>query len=160
MCPATIPIKIMFIAESPPKLGNGFFYDDIYINSRFREKLFSLINKSNLGPVNTLKEFNNKAYYLADAINCRWDKKKKKTLSKKVFTNCSVFLFKQIELLKPKNIIAMGNRAHQSLAYKNISSLISDLNCHVIKISFILTASNETDEQRIAKLRTISSRDI
>lgn len=153
--PIKIPINIMFLAESPPKLGNGFFYDMNYPNSRFRNKLFSLINQADLGIINTLDDFNYKGYYLADAINCRWDKTVNNNLPEMVFKNCSIFLQRQIKLLKPKYIVAMGNYAHNSTTFPNINSLITQLKIQVIKISFILTASNETDLEKIEKLKSI-----
>ena len=72
--PQNIPIRIMFIAESPPAPGKGFFYDSRSSNTSFRDKLFKLINEAGLGYVGTITEFNSKGYYLADAINCRYGK--------------------------------------------------------------------------------------
>jgi hypothetical protein len=76
--PKKAPITILFVAESPPAQGKGFFYDESHNNTIFRDTLFEYINLAGLGPVHGLQEFNNKGYYLADAINCRWDKSKQK----------------------------------------------------------------------------------
>jgi hypothetical protein len=88
------------IAESPPKPGNGFFYDQSS-ESKFRDVLFDYINLSGLGFVNSIEEFSNKGYYLADVINCRWDKDKQKQISNKAAGTCAQYLAKQIGLFKP-----------------------------------------------------------
>jgi len=73
-----MPISIFFLAESPPANGKGFFYDESSLNTRFRNKLFSLINEAGIGKVEKLEDFSNRGYYLADALNCRFDKSIKK----------------------------------------------------------------------------------
>jgi len=156
--PPSIPIEIMFVAESPPAPGKGFFYDKDSTNKKFRNKLFKLLNKSGLGSVHSLNDFTKKGYYLADAINCRWDKSKKKSLPKTVFQNCSFHLAKQIKLFKPNFIVAMGCNAQISLTFHKPRMAINDLAIpdeNIIEMAFILVAPNETDEQRIRKLKKI-----
>ena len=158
--PQSTPIHTMFVAESPPAPGKGFFYDLKSHNTRFRDKLFRLINTAGLGRVNSIKDFNDKGYYLADALNCRWDKSQKSSLSSKVFQNCSVHLARQIELFKPRYIVAMGRSAQKSLGFDEPTKIIRSLAIprqNIIEMSFILVAPNETDGQRINKLSTISS---
>ena len=164
MFPKCIPIKIFFIAESPPAPGKGFFYDESSLNTKFREKLFELINASGLGLVNNLSDFNQKGYYLADAINCRWDKNKAKYLNKKIFSNCSIFLKQQINLFKPISIVVMGKNAKTSLRLKNVSSAIQRLNIqetNIVEMTFplgICQNINETDEDRIKKMNKLIKR--
>ena len=156
--PQETPINIFFVAESPPRPGNGFFYDQASINTRFRDKLFKLLNRSCCGPIDNLEDFNNKGFYLADAINCRWDKSIKKNLPVGVFSNCSKYLSRQIELFKPKYIVAMGNSAKKSLRFENVKNSINNLDIpqsHIVEISFILVASNQTDLERIENLQPI-----
>lgn len=158
MYPKNIPINIMFIAESPPKPGNGFFYDEQTESPRFRKKIFKLINAAGLGPIHSLRDFNDKGFYLTDAINCRWNKDRKKDLPMKVFKNCSVFLENQIRLFNPRFIVAMGNKAKQALTFDHITKTLDELGTpkkNMIKISFPLRAPNETDQDRIKKLRGI-----
>lgn len=158
MYPKYVPINVMFIAESPPRPGNGFFYNERTKYPRFRNKVFELINFAGLGPVHSLKDFNDKGFYLTDAINCRWDKDGKKDLSINIFRNCSVFLKDQIKLFKPRFIVAMGNKAKQALAFDNIARSLNELGIpkkNMIKISFPIRAPNETDQDRIKKLRCI-----
>jgi uracil-DNA glycosylase len=158
MYPPKSPVHIMFIAESPPKPGNGFFYDAGTKYPRFRTKVFELINAAGLGPISSLKDFSDKGFYLTDAMNCRWDKDKKKDLSIQVFRNCSVFLEDQIRLFRPCFIVAMGNKAKQALAFDNVTEILYELKItgkHIIKISFPLRAANETDRERVEKLRGI-----
>jgi len=111
--------------------------------------------------VHSLKDFSNKGYYLADAINCRWNKSKKKYLKKAVFQNCAFHLAGQINLFKPKYIVAMGRIAQKIIRFNEPKTAINDLgisDTNIIEMSFILVASNETDEQRVGKLKAINSR--
>lgn len=149
-----IPVKIMFIAESPPKFGNGFFYNENQ-SSRFRDKIFRLINCSNLPKVKNIDEFNHKGYYLADSINCRWDKSFKKKLPIQVSKNCSIYLENQIRLIKPKYIVTLGNLANLSICLGNLKKIINNYRINIVNMSFPLTASNETDNDRIQKLNSI-----
>lgn len=149
-----IPIKVMFIAESPPKYGNGFFYDESQ-NSRFRNKLFKLINSSNLPKVSNISDFNLNRYYLADSVNCRWDKSYKTKLPNQILKNCSQYLENQINLLRPQCIVTLGNYANSSITIDNIRKIITNNEINIINMSFILTASNETDDERIKKLNSI-----
>ncbi|CQR75076.1 Uracil DNA glycosylase superfamily protein [Sporomusa ovata DSM 2662] len=161
--PKQVRINIMFVAESPPKVGNGFFYDLSGPKGDFRSKLFKYINCAGLGCVDTLEDFKNKGYYLADAINCRWDKSStgSKTLPKSIFENCSIYLAQQIELFKPRFIVAMGKKSQAALETKQVKTILETLKEKtpvedIIKMTFILTSPHETDEQRIAKLKTIT----
>jgi hypothetical protein len=56
--PTKVPINILFLAESPPAPIKGFFYDESSQNTRFRDKLFHLINEAGLGKVQSLEDFN------------------------------------------------------------------------------------------------------
>ncbi|MFH1490810.1 MAG: uracil-DNA glycosylase family protein [Pseudomonadota bacterium] len=154
--PPNVPIKILFVAESPPKPGNGFFYDESTGRHMFRQRLFTLINAAGLGTVNSLREFTSRGYYLADALNCRWDKTKKKSLSSKIFKNCSRYLEEQIRLFRPCFIVAMGNKAKEAVNDRNVSKTIRELGIpdkNIIRMSFILVARTETDQERIEKLK-------
>ncbi len=160
MHPVNSPIKIFFIAESPPKPGHGFFYDEKSLNTAFRRKIFELINLANLGQVSDLLDFNGKGYYLADSINCRWDKKKKAALPKRIFRNCSIYLEEQLRLLRPQWIVAMGGKAKETLAFENIESTIKEMKIehNIISFSFPLGVGRymtEKDEDRVEKLRRI-----
>jgi hypothetical protein len=153
-----VPIKVLFIAESPPPRGKGFFYDLSSINTKFRDKLFCLINEAGLGRVKKLEGFSKLAYYLADAINCRWDKSIKNYISRRIVKNCSAHLVEQIKLFKPRFIVAMGTTAKYSLKLKNVKEIMGEFEIHadhIIEMSFPLTAVNETDRERISKLKKI-----
>ena len=76
----------------------------------------------------------------------------------KVFKNCSVFLENQIRLFNPRFIVAIGNKAKQALTFDHITKTLDELGTpkkNMIKISFPLRAPNETDQDRIKKLRGI-----
>lgn len=157
--PRNVPIHVMFIAESPPKPGNGFFYDEQTKSPRFRNKIFNLINRAGLGEINSLQEFTDKGFYLTDAINCRWNKDKKRDLSIKIFRNCSIFLENQMRLFRPRFLVAMGNKAKQALAFHSVQSTMKELGIpetNIIKMSFPFRAVNETDEERIEKLKRLA----
>jgi hypothetical protein len=159
MYPRSIPIDVMFIAESPPKPGNGFFYDEQTKSPRFRNKLFELINSAGLGPINSLQEFTDKGFYLSDAINCRWNKDKTKNLSINIFRNCSMFLENQIGLFRPRFLVTMGNKAKQALTFNNVENTIREVRIpetNIVKMSFPLRSVNETDEERIEKLKRLA----
>ena len=157
-------INIMFVAESPPKIGNGFFYDVSSTNNAFRRKLFGYLCRANLGNINTVKEFTAKGYYLADAINCRWEKKGengRSSIPDLIVKNCSFYLSKQLELFKPRYIVAMGNAAKLALDSEHCKAVFDKLKKDypiekIIEMTFITTSPHETDEERIAKLKTIA----
>ena len=155
--------EIMIIAESPPAPGKGFFYNTSSKNNRLRKKTFDLINKSNLvtQSLKSLGDFDKAGFYLADAINCRWDKSISKSLSKSVFTNCSKFLIRQINLLKPRAIITFGKKAKKSIEFTDDQKIIYQINLSstkIINLQFPLGNGrymNETDDDRIKVMRTL-----
>jgi hypothetical protein len=158
--PTQLPITILFLAESPPAPGKGFFYDETSQNTKFRDKLFYLINEADLGRVETLYDFNNRGYYLADTFNCRWDKSIKRYIPKEIIKNCSIFLVKQIKLFRPRFIVAMGGTAKYSLKLESVLNVIDSLDIKeskIVEMSFPLTASKETDNDRIKKLKRIAN---
>jgi hypothetical protein len=158
--PKTFPINILFVAESPPKPGNGFFYDANYQNLPFRERLFTILNGAELLSVLTLDGFRNKGYYLADSINCRWDKGLRNYLLVSVFRNCSTFLVRQIEIFRPKFIVAIGNSAQKTIHCEVVQEAIQNAKIpddNIVEMSCIVVASNETDEDRVAHLQPITS---
>lgn len=117
-------IKVMLVAESPPKPGNGFFYNNS-TNNWFRGVVFKLINLSKLTNkhINNLNDFDAAGFYLADSINCRWDKNASTgTLSNQVFKNCCDYLIRQIALLRPQAIITFGKKAENMFNKYCISS--------------------------------------
>lgn len=133
-----VPLKILFVAESPPK--KNFFYDETCDNA-FRSKLFNLLKEADVASINNIEEFNERGYFLADAINCRWDKKKKPIGQlTKIRQNCSEYFKRHLLALKPKSIVLIGKQAKLSYIYlKDIFPSIMN-NVNVIEIPFILTA--------------------
>jgi hypothetical protein len=144
--PKKAPITILFVAESPPAPCKGFFYDEIHNNTKCRDKLFDYINRNELGQLNTIDDFNNKLYYLADVINCRWDKSEKYKISKKdiniVVNNCSFYLVKLIRLFKPKIIVLMGEKAHDVAKNPEVYRAI-DQSDHCFEVPFPLNRFKE-----------------
>jgi uracil-DNA glycosylase len=155
-----IPTEILFVAESPPGRQGSFFYDNRSPEPRFRNRLFQLITKSGLGPVRTIEEFNEKGYYLADVINCRWEKSVSKNPNELVTIrqNCLGYLSDQIQILRPRGMVFMGAEARKALNTAEIGSLIRELNIsreRIIEIPFILTAPVKT-EDIVEKMRVLS----
>lgn len=139
-CEPKVPLRILFVAESPP--ANGFFYDQKH--NTFRNRLFFLINQADLHPkpLTTIKQFNERGYFLADAINCRWDKSGPAGKLTTIRNNCSEHLKNLIIAMKPQAIVLMGRHARLSfrnLNYKPVSTKL------VIEIPFILTAPVRTE---------------
>lgn len=143
----TVPVEVLFIAESPPANNLNFFYNQIAANTRFRNRLFTLINLAGLKPVQNINQFNTRGYYLADAINCGWNKairpqptQRQKTL---ILGNCLAYLEAQLRCLQPKAVVMMGNVAKMAGNKPQISKALAELNIpseRVIKIPFITTA--------------------
>ena len=151
--PNVMPIDVMFVAESPPKPGNGFFYNE-QMPSKFRNILFDYINQSGLGPVASIAEFTAKKYYLADAMNCRWDKTEQRNIPNQVFANCREYLRRQIHLFQPRIIVCMGNAAAESINAMTDIDFVE----HMVTMSFIMTAPNETKEERLVKFRGVAQK--
>lgn len=158
------PVEVLFVAESPPPVKDNFFYNEKATDTRFRERLFKLINLAGMKTANSIEEFNLRGYYLADTINCRWnkDKKKVKQPSQKqldTFTsNCLNFMRIQLELLKPKSIVFMGKLAEEARNSKSLRTIVSELKIsdkHIIEIPFIITAPVKT-EIFVKKLSVLS----
>lgn len=158
--PNTVPINILWVAESPPQPGNGFFYDQSVKVSRFRDALFDYINLSGLGPVYCIKDFNAKGYYLADVINCRWDKNKQSAVSKRVANTCAKYLAEQINLFKPRFIVFMGDVASGSMRNLDVFEAIKQNQTleGILEMSFIMTTPKETKQERIEKLKKLAKR--
>jgi len=140
-----VPLNILFVAESPP--AEGFFYDEHDgTPARFRRRLFDLINLADLGPVDSIASFNRRGYFLADAINCRWDKSVKPTgqLSA-IKRNCSRHLRSHITALRPKAIVLMGNIAsdvfdHCGFGEDSGGNGLGGATHKIVRIPFITTA--------------------
>ena len=135
-----IPCRVLFVAESPP--AAGFFYDTTPVQSPFRNRLFRLINEAGLPPANTIQEFNERGYFLGDAINCRWDKSEPTGSLSKIRSNCSEHLKNLVVALNPQAVVLMGKTAklsYRALDYSHPSVRL------VIEIPFITTTPVPTE---------------
>ncbi|MCP3923586.1 MAG: hypothetical protein GY714_13485 [Desulfobacterales bacterium] len=143
-----IPSEIVFVAESPPSNKGNFFYNKQATDTRFRNRLFKLINLAGLGTINSIDEFNSKGYYLADTINCRWNKNKNESKQPSpkeldtIISNCTFHLKNQLEILKPKSIVFIGKVAEK---IKHSEELQSVINSKIVEMPFILTAPVKTE---------------
>ena len=162
-----IPAEVLFVAESPPGSPGSrenFFYNEESQDPRFRERLFKLIALAGLKPTSGVLEFNSRGYYLADAINCRWNKDREDVRQpsanqlEKIINNCSEHLFVQIQTLKPKAVVLLGKVAQKAGESPDILRVFRQLNIaeqNIVRMPFILTAPVKT-EDLVAKLKMLS----
>lgn len=140
-------VKILLIAESPPV--NGFFYDTETEN-RLSKEVFKLLTLSGFGTINTLSDFDSAGFYLADSINCRWNKRESRNLPVSVYKNCFIHLKRQIDYFNPLAVITLGTRASESLLK------LTKYNFKILKLQFPFGVGKymtETREERIDKLK-------
>ena len=169
------PISTLFVAESPPEKGAGYFYDASTTNTKFRDTLFSLLNEANKGPIDAkapaerLKQFNQLGYYLVDAVNCCWNKSEISQLRVDVLKNCAGYLARTIQLMEPSNIVLIGSVAKSITTtplghtlpdhwtgLKNISSIPEFVKANVIELDFPMYPSTKlTRAERVERLRAI-----
>jgi len=107
------PTEILFIAESPPWNGKQrYFYNQDIDEKRTNLRKEVLEHLA----LNSLDEFKGKNFALIDAIKCRLNKSRKKSVPLKVIESCSArFLRREILALDPKVIFVLGNSAKQGL---------------------------------------------
>jgi hypothetical protein len=106
-------VRNLFIAEAPPFAEPKYFYNPNSAVGSLRRGLFKeLCIKDCSGK--GLEQFS-KENLLIDTIKCRLDKGKS-GVPKKVLANCtSRFLGREIDGIKPKNIILLGDTAKRGL---------------------------------------------
>jgi hypothetical protein len=159
-----LPAEVIFVAESPPGSRENFFYNEKSLDISFRERLFKLINLAGLKPVSSVAEFNTRGFYLADAINCRWNKNRtdEQQPSKKqlniIINNCVEHLVNQIQALKPKAVVFLGKVAQKAGESQKVQEVLGHLNIpkrNIVRMPFILTAPVET-EDLVTKLKVLS----
>jgi len=109
-------IRCLFIAESPPRDVNTFFYYP-YTDNFLRERLFRFLGIHADGEEG-LREFKRRGYFLIDAIECRVNKVGKGAIPREVINNCLNFLSAKIELARTrgaKKIVVLGSTALEAL---------------------------------------------
>ena len=70
-----------------------------------------------------------------------------------------MFLENQIGLFRPRFLVTMGNKAKQALTFNNVENTIREVRIpetNIVKMSFPLRSVNETDEERIEKLKRLA----
>lgn len=107
------PVKVLFVAESPPWDKERYFYkQDMTGNgTNLQKELFQYLNLS------SLEEFKARGYYLIDAIKCRLNKRGgKEHIPQEVLSVCgTTFLLDELQELKPETIFVLGNSAKKAL---------------------------------------------
>lgn len=122
-------IKVLFIAESPPyfrkgrnSVNDGFFYNAAETQKMYGApapllgtlswNLFWLLGINNSqNKTQKLNQFKEFSCYYTEAVKCRMERFNNKVVLNRTVKNCSEHLATEIENLKPKNIVIMGERA-------------------------------------------------
>lgn len=121
-------VNVLFIAESPPWNGKQrYFYREDIVENRtgLRKEVLK-----HLG-LDSLKEFKSEGYFLVDAIKCRLNKSKRKSVPRRVLRTCAnQFLHTEITGLKPATIFILGNSSKHAVEE---FSEFQDLKKHKIK---------------------------
>ena len=109
-------LKVLFIAESPPKDGDeGYFYNE-KTEGRLKDKIFNLLDIREETAEKELQRFKERNFFLIDTVKCRLDKSKRKSVPQRVIKRCAEnFLQKEIDDLKPGKICVLGRTALNGL---------------------------------------------
>lgn len=120
-------VKVLFIAESPPKDGNeGYFYNE-KTEGRLKDKIFNLLDIPEEKAERGLERFKQRNFLLIDTVKCRLDKSQGKSPPPYVIKRCAEnFLQKEIDGLKPDKICVLGRTALKGL--KAITTFRKGLN--------------------------------
>jgi len=105
--------KLMFVGEAP-----GAYEDEL--GRPFVGRAGELLTKI----VNNVLELDREDVYIANIVKCRPPNNATPTLE--IANSCKGYLFKQIEIVKPKIIVALGSTAYRYLT--------SDMDAKITKI--------------------------
>jgi len=109
-------VKVLFIAESPPKDGNERYFYNEKTEGRLKKKIFNLLDIREDTAEKGLQRFKERNFFLIDTLKCRLDKSKKKYIPQKVIKSCTEdFLQQEIDDLKPDKICILGRTALRGL---------------------------------------------
>ncbi len=130
--PETKKITNLFIAEAPPPKEPKYFYNTEIPPGGLRRGLFKQLAISDL--TSTGIEVFSENNFLTDTIKCRLNKAELGQVPREIINNCSQrFLKEEIEYIRPKNIIVLGDTARKGLAeledFKQLSELRIKKDC-------------------------------
>jgi uracil-DNA glycosylase len=125
-------ITNLFLAEAPPPTEPRYFYNTEIPPGGLRRGLFKQLGINNQTRKG-LEEFC-KTNFLTDTIKCRLNKEQLGQVPSEIINNCvNRFLREEIEYIKPKNIIALGDTARRGLAaldeFKGLNGLRIKKDC-------------------------------
>jgi uracil-DNA glycosylase len=134
------PVKVLFVAESPPGTSEGYFYDPEKhegYKEILRTELFRLLRIDGTGTDTRLAQFKKRAYFLSDAVKCRCDKGTRPQVPRSLATNCGRnWLMRELTLLKPDKVCTLGRAALMALAtvpgYQELSTKKAGRDCGTI----------------------------
>jgi uracil-DNA glycosylase len=118
-------IKCLFIAESPPGDARTFFYYP-YTGNFLGERLLGFLG-IHAGGEEGLQEFQERGYFLVDAVECRVKKTGGTAIPLEVINSCLNFLLAKIELARTrgaKKIVVLGSTALEAPRMLGFSELI------------------------------------
>jgi len=111
-------VKVLFIAESPPKDKSKYFYfEDTEIKgSSLSAHLFRALKIDKKDKETALEDFISKKYFLMDAIDDPIFENGKLKSKKKQISNNLEHINKEIDKLRPKKIIVIGKCVYDILS--------------------------------------------
>ena len=119
-------VRNLFIAEAPPPVEPRYFYNNDIPAGTLRRGLFKElgINDYTKKGLETFCEQN----FLTDTIKCRLQKGETGQVPREIISNCiSRFLKEEIECVKPKNIVLLGDTARRGLGKLEEFSELNEL---------------------------------
>ncbi|RLF22200.1 MAG: hypothetical protein DRN15_07390 [Thermoprotei archaeon] len=113
-------VKALIVMESPPPgLKKSFFYNT---NSpdRLRRNLAFILRLARTGD-EVIEWFRSRGLFITNAVKCRPLSRERVSIMAK---NCKFILRREVELLKPEVIIAMGLTARRSIRALSLRSMV------------------------------------
>ena len=107
-------ITNLFIAEAPPATEPRYFYNTDIPAGTLRRGLFKQLGIDDL-TLRGLERFC-ETNFLTDTVKCRLNKGQLGQVPMEIINNCATrFLREEIEFIKPKNIVLLGDTARRGL---------------------------------------------
>lgn len=104
-------VKVLAIGESPPPGTKESIFYNLSSFDRFRESMKLILGLS--GDVEVLKYFKQRGTFVTPSVKCRPQSREEVwTMRKK----CTSILEKELKLLKPSRVLAMGRAASTSIS--------------------------------------------
>lgn len=123
-------VKVLFIAESPPRNSEGYFYNpktDKNCKPTLRVSLFELLEIGARNAESGLQEFKDRGFFLVDTIKCRCRKRSGSPPRSVIRTCATKWLPQELSHLRwPKRICILGKTAQLGLSMVNGFQNVAD----------------------------------